>query len=205
MAAFRSHWPALGMYPGDLESQSLAPTLLPEGEIENSPGWSPPQRTEPWERRQSSRRAPRRAARNSPQHVTRIVLDAVFLQKRDELRLKIAPSMMFFLARDVRNCGTRLRHPDGESSVTFLPFKIFFLHCLVHPERRCALKLSHGFCNRDRGRQREQNVNVVLRTANGQCLEAVLARNPAHVRPKSRLDLLRNRCVSFLGGKDAME
>jgi hypothetical protein len=48
-------------------------------------------------------------------------------------------------------------------------------------------------------------VNVVLRTANSQSLETVLARNPAHVRPESRLDLLRNRRVSFLRGKDAME
>lgn len=43
--------------------------LLPEGANENSPGCSPRERTEPWERRHSVPAPPRRAGRTSPPNV----------------------------------------------------------------------------------------------------------------------------------------
>jgi hypothetical protein len=205
MAVARSHSSALEMFPDGPKSQNPALCLVPEGRIENSPGWSPPQRTEPWENGQTARRASRRAARRLSPHIARIVFDAMFLQERDELCLKIALSMMFFLARDVRNCSARLRHPDGECAVTLLPFKISTMSCLVHPERRGTFNLANGLCNRDRGRKRKQNVNVVLSAANSESLEAMFSRNSAHVCPKPRLDFLRDRCAAFLRGEDAME
>jgi hypothetical protein len=193
------------MCPNGPESQNPALSRVPEGQNENSPGWSSRQRTEPWEGRQNAPRASRRAARNSPPHVTRIVFDAMFLQERDELCLEIAPSMMFFLARDVRDCSARLRHPDGECAVTFLPFKISPLPCLVYPERRGTFNLANGLCDRERGWKRKKDVDVIFCSANGESLEAVFSRNSAHVRPKSRLDFLRDRRAAFLGGEDAME
>jgi len=205
MAAFRSHLTALGRCSGGLESQGPALTLLPEGGNENSPGWSPPQRTEPWEGSQATRRAPRRAGRISPPHVARIVFDAMFLQEREELRLEIASSMMFFLARNVRNRCAHLRPANRERSVPLLPIEAFFLLCLVHPERRGALNLPHSLCDWNRRRKRKQNMDVILCSANGKSLEAMLSCNPAHVRPKSRLDLLRDRRTALLGGEDTME
>lgn len=141
MAAFRSHLTALGRCSGGLESQGPALTLLPEGGNENSPGWSPPQRTEPWEGSQATRRAPRRAGRISPPHVARIVFDAMFLQEREELRLEIASSMMFFLARNVRNRCAHLRPANRERSVPLLPIEAFFcsVWCI---QRDAALLIS---------------------------------------------------------------
>jgi hypothetical protein len=48
-------------------------------------------------------------------------------------------------------------------------------------------------------------VDVIFCSPNGKSFEAVLACNPAHVRPKSRLDFVWDRCAAFLHGEDAME
>lgn len=150
-------------------------------------------------------RAPRRAARNSPPNIARVINDMVFLQERDELRLKTAPPMTFLLACDIRNCGARLRRPDGKCAVALLPLKVPLPLRLVHPERRCALNLSHCIRDWKRGRQREENVNVILCSPNGQGFETMLSRDTSDVRPKSRLNLLRDRPATFLRGEDTMK
>src|ERR1035437_9099407 len=70
---------------------------LPEGENENSPGWSA---AEPWESVPNPAAPSRRDGRNSPPHVARIVFNAVLLEKGDVLSLEISRAMMLFLARD---------------------------------------------------------------------------------------------------------
>jgi hypothetical protein len=49
----------------------------------------------------------------------------MFLQEREELRLEIASSMMFFLARNVRNRCAHLRPANRERSVPLLPIEAF--------------------------------------------------------------------------------
>ena len=98
--------------------------FLPEGEIENSPGWSPPQRTEPWGRYPGKTVPSRRDGRNLPPHVARIVFNVVFLQESDELRLKIALSMMLFLASDVGKRRAHLGPPDGKCAIASCQSKL---------------------------------------------------------------------------------
>jgi hypothetical protein len=59
-----------------IQATSLQP--LPEGENENSPGWSA---AEPWESIPLPDAPSRRDGRNLPTHVTRIVFDAVLVEK----------------------------------------------------------------------------------------------------------------------------
>jgi len=46
-----------------------AKARLPEGESENSPGWSPPERTEPWEQAADTYVPSRRDGRNTPRMI----------------------------------------------------------------------------------------------------------------------------------------
>lgn len=60
---------------------------------------------------------------SSSPYVSRIVFDAVFLQNRQKLRLKIAAAMVLFLSRNVADCRLDLRVADGECAVALLPSK----------------------------------------------------------------------------------
>ena len=107
----------------DMQGLANSPLSLPEGEIENSPGWSPPGRTEPWDASPTAPTSPRGADRESPPDLARVELDTMFLEKCNELRLEVSFLMMLFLARYVRQCGRRLRQANGESAVALLPFE----------------------------------------------------------------------------------
>jgi len=179
--------------------------LLPEGGNENSPGWSPPTRTEPWDSVRTMCRPPRRAGRNSAPDVSRIVFDAVLLQEREELGLEIALLMMLLLARDIRNRGGDLCPPDRERAVTLLPFEFVVRACLVHPQRRRAFDFSHGLGNRHGRRKRKQNVNVILGAAHRKSCYAMFSCDAAHVSPKSILNLRHDDRAPLLGREDTME
>jgi len=182
----------------DVQVRAASPPFLPEGERENSPGWRPRKRTEPWECRPTAEPASRRAARTSSPHITWIVFNAMLLQERHELCLEIAPSMMIFLACDVRYRGACLRRSNGKCAVPLLPCKILAVAGLMHPRRRCALDLPHCRGNRQRRRQRQQNMHMILRPAYRQGLHLVFACNAADVGPKPCPDLRRVRVTPLL-------
>ena len=177
---------------------------LPEGEGENSPGWSPLERTEPWEAGPKETAPSRRAGRNSAPHVAWIVFNAVLLEKGDVLSLKVSCAMMLFLTRDVRQRSAHLCPSDGKRTIAFLPFKAFDLAGLVHPGRGCTLDLSHCRSHWHRRRQREQKVNMVLHSADTKRLELVFTRDAAHISPQTRLDFRENRLAPLFGGKNTM-
>ena len=187
-----------------VQVRSTSLPSLPEGERENSPGWSPPQRTEPWEYVANTPAPSRRDGRNLPPNIARIVFNLMFFQKGDELRLEIALSVMLFLARYVRERSAYLGPSDGERPIAFLPFEIILCAGLVHPERRCALDCLHRRCYRHRRRQRQQNMNVILHSAYAERLHLVLARDAAHIGPKPRLNIRYDCLAPLLGGKDTM-
>jgi len=167
---------------------ALYEKIVLEGRYENSPGWSPRQRTEPWECVPNMPTPSRRDGRNLPPNISRIVFDLMFLEKRDVLGLEVAFSVMLFLARDVRERSAYLSPSDGERAIPFLPFKFIQAANIMHPERGCALNVPHCRGNRRGRRQREQYVNVVLHAADTERLHVMFASDAAHVSPKARLD-----------------
>ncbi len=182
-----------------VRSTSLHP--LPEGGSENSPGWSA---AEPWDHVANTPPPSRRDGRNLPPHVARIVFNAVFREKRDKLRLKIALPVVLLLARYVRQRRAHLSPSNGERPIAFLPFEIIHCASIVHPERGCALDLPHRRRDRHGRRQREQKMNVVLDPADAKRFHLVLVRDAAHIGPKTRLNIRYDCLAPLLGGEDAM-
>lgn len=189
----------------DMQGLANSPLSLPEGEIENSPGWSPPGRTEPWDASPTAPTSPRGADRESPPDVARVELDTMFLEKCNELRLEVSFLMMLFLARYVRQCGRRLRLANGESAVALLPFETRHRAGFVHPARGRALDFPHSLGNRQGRRKRQKDVSVVVHPAYGKSFHLVLPRDASHVGPQAGLDLRRYDFAPLLGGKDAMK
>jgi len=186
---------------GDMRVQVASLRSLPEGEGENSPGWSPPWRMEPWEGAAPSRRD----GRTSPPNISRIIFNAVLFEKGDILGLKIALPVMLFLARDIRQRCAHLSPSDGERTVPFLPFKVIDCAGFMHPARGCALDFPYRRGDR-RGRgQREQNMNVVLHAADAKRLHLVFTRDAAHVGPQPWLDFREDDLVPLLGGEDTVK
>ena len=75
---------------------------------------------------------------------------------------------------------------------------------LVHPMGRGTLDLAHGRGDRHRGRQREQQVRMVVHASNFEGLDFKSARDSSHVGPKPSLNIRRDDLAPFLGGEDAM-
>jgi len=190
---------------GHLQIRAALQLSLPEGDDENSPGWSPRTRTEPWESDPKETAPSRRDGRNSPPNIARIVFDAVLLEKGDVLSLEITCAMMLFLACDVFQGRANLRPSDRERAITFLPFKAFDLAGLMHPERGYTFDFPHCRGYRHRRRQRKQEMNVVLYSADAKRLHLVLARDASHVGPQTRLDFCDDGLAPLLGGEDTME
>lgn len=187
-----------------METQAGLRVSLPEGEGENSPGWSSRKRTQPWESVANTPATPRRGVRNSSPNVAWVVFNPVLVQECDELSLKITSPMVLFLAFDIRNRGAHLRPSNRKRAVAFLPLKIFLGAGCTHPVRGRALDLSHGGGYRQRRRQREKKVDVVFGSSDYKRLHAVFSRDAAHVGPQAILNLRRNRFAPLLGREDTM-
>jgi hypothetical protein len=186
-----------------IRAASLSP--LSEGEVENSPGWSPRRRIEPWDGRPFAPGSPRRVVRSSPPYVARIEINAVFFQERDEFCLEVDFLMMFLLARDVGQRCAYLSATDGERPVAFLPRKVLDCAGFVHPMRGRALDLPHSLCNRDRRWKRKKNVDVIVGSSNRESFHIVFSRNASHVSPHPRLNLWRDGLAPLLCGEDTMK
>ena len=174
--------------------------FLPEGENENSPGWSA---AEPWVY-DATTRPSRRAGRNSPPHVARIVFNAMFFEERDELRLEVPFSMVFLLPGNVGQRRLNLRPSDGKRPIALLPFENVHRTGVVHPEGRRALDLAHGVGDCHCRRNRQQHMHVVFGPSDSKGLQIMFPRHAAHKGPQTRLNFRRNRLAAFLRGKDTV-
>jgi hypothetical protein len=205
MRAIASHSSELSDTSIGLRLRTDAQRILPEGGTENSPGWSPPQRTEPWERIPNTSSASRRAARILSPNIPRVVVDAMFLQESEKLRLEIALPMVLLLPCDIRQRSRHLRPPNRKRSISFLPLKRWNSARFAHPARRCALNLPHCPGYRQGRRQRQKQVHVVIYPAHAESLHPMFARNAAHILPQSRLEFGCNDFAALLGRKDTMK
>lgn len=188
-----------------MQTGSMLPRSLPEGEDENSPGWSPPQRTEPWESAPDVPAPSRRDGRSSTPDIARVVFNAVLFEEGDVLGLEVALLVMLLLARYIRKRRGHLGPSDREGAIALLPFKAIHRAGLVHPMRGCALDLPHGRGDRHGRRQRKQKMNVVLGSSDAERGHLMLARDATHVGPQTRLDFSGDGLASLLGGEDAMK
>ena len=177
---------------------------LPEGEDENSPGWSPPWRTEPWEGVANVPVPSRRDGRNLPPNITGIIFNVVLLGEGDVLGLEVSLSMMLLLARYMCERGAHLGPSDGEGTIAFLPLEIFYRAGLVHTVRRCALDFPHSRGDQYGRRQRKQKMDVVLGSSDAARGHLMLARDSAHVGPKTLLDLRDDGFAPLLCGENTM-
>src|ERR1700675_2111086 len=170
--------------------------------MENSPGWSV---AEPWDSTSFASRPPRRAGRYSSPHVARVVFDAMLFQECNEFRLEIPLLMMIRLARDIRQRGLNLRPTDRKCPIAFLPSETVHPTPVVHPSRGRALDFLHRLRDGKGRRKRQQQVNMVVNTADRKGFHFVFPSYPAHVSPQARLDVRRDDLAPLLRGKDAME
>ena len=170
-------------------------TTIAQGEAQRNPGNAECKWT-----------ASRRAAGTQPQHVTRIVLDPILLQERDEFSLKIVFLVMLRLTGDVGEGGSDLSGSDREGAVSLLPLKPIDCTGLVHPTARTRLLISRiAFASgRDDGRDK-QDVDVILRTADYKGSHAMLSGDPSDVFPEPRLYIRRNGSAPVLRGEDAVK
>ena len=179
------------------------PSLRPDG-AETPRGIRTP-RVSPWAILLSSLREEVNAARPSlSPNKAWIVCNPLLLQDGQKLRLEIPLAMMFNLIGDVVRCGFDLRASDGECAVSLLPCEVWQSTIIAHPMRRGTLNLAHGRGDRHGGRQREQEVNMVIHASNFESLDFKFARDSSHVGPKPSLNIRRNDLAPLLGGEDAM-
>jgi len=130
--------------------------------------------------------------------VTRIVIDIVLLEKRDELLLETALLMMFGLRMDVFNRRVHMGNAYRERTLSFLPMK-HRAGMLVDPLGRAALQQLHGLRDRHGPRKRQQHMHMIIGAADGQCFHVVLACDTAEVSPQLWAQVLGDTLATDFG------
>ncbi len=129
----------------------------------------------------------------------------MFFQEFQKLLLKTLLAMMLLLLLDVRNGLVDMRNTDTERSVSFLPGETAMRwKRLVNPLGGSAFDQLNGFGDGNCGRERQQDVRVVMGPIHNKCLHFVLPGNTTDVWPKVLLKILVNQSSSSFGAKDAM-
>jgi hypothetical protein len=114
------------------------------------------------------------------------IFHPVLLQEHLDLFPERHFAMMFGLALNVFRRVLNAGDSDAECAVTFLPLEIpMLLERVVNPFGRIAFEKLDGLRRGERGRNREEDMHMVLHTANDQCLHFVLTGDAAEVRPEA--------------------
>ena len=124
-------------------------------------------------------------------NVSLVVLNMIFLQKRDVLLLEGMLLVMCFLTCDVCGNGREVGFADAENPISRLPGKVRTMF-FAHPSRRISLHDACDFGRRMYGACANQHVYVVRLAVNDQRRCIHLADDPAKVGeevvPKFRFD-----------------
>ena len=130
----------------------------------------------------------------------------MLLEKIQILLLKGFLSMVCFLVVDVGDGFVQLRHADRERAVTFLPREIPLVgKRFMNPQRRTTLDQLYSLCQRNGGRQRKQNMHMVIRPTDGHSLHLVFAGDAAKVSPKPRSDFGCDEMLPLFGAENVMD
>jgi hypothetical protein len=125
-------------------------------------------------------------------------------QQRPQLVLERMLCMMFRLPAYILRHRLRIRLTHTESRVSLLPREAPILHraCFVQPFRRERLQRLHRFRNRDRRRNRQKYVHVILNSANFMNRNPVVLTDSPDVVPNPRLHFRQQQRPSPLRTED---
>ena len=169
----------------------------PGGRPENSPAF---QRRVP----DAGEASPEGTAESFPQKAL-VVINPVLLQQRDEFLLKGHLAVVCRLILNIGHNLFYLRDAHTERPILGLPGKgPQFGKSVMHPLRGTSFDQLHRLGNGHRGRQREQQVNVIFHTSDAEGRNPIFSCNPSKIRPKPRLKRWRYERSSILGAKDTM-
>lgn len=104
--------------------------------------------------------------RISPQ-ITLIIFHSAFIQELPVFFLKCLLAVMLALICDIFSYTGAVRRAYGERSVSWLPLESFNSKFLVNPSGRSLLDVLNEGRKRPSGRQTDEQVDVVRRTADG--------------------------------------
>ena len=113
--------------------------------------------------------------------------------------------MMLRLIADVSERSVDRGDPKTERTVSFLPFEqVQLWKGFMNPFGGIALEKLQSFGHRECSRQRNQHVNVIGDSADGQGFHSVFACNTAEVWPESVANLRTQKWIALFGAPDAM-
>jgi len=117
-------------------------------------------------------------------------------------------TMMFLLVENVVDRVFDTRNANAKGAESFLPREVRRAEGWIvfpKPFGRVALEKLHNLGNRHGGRQAHQEMDVVGDAADGESLDAVVARNATQIRPEAFADFRGKARVTVPGGEDAMD
>jgi hypothetical protein len=123
--------------------------------------------------------------RNLTKHEFRIKFHAVFFQQRDQLRLEIHLRVMQFLILYISNDRRNAGRTDAKRRITLLPRE--FIALLVRPPRRIRFDGEDRLRDRQRRRNLDEEMNMIVRPAHGMNENPVVFADACDVCPHSRL------------------
>ena len=104
----------------------------------------------------------------------------ILLQEQSPLLRKITPSVVFSLIPDIRFGALEHRRADAGSRIARLPFEPPLSEILITPLRRARLDELHGFGQRHRLGNGNQNMRVIVGPADRDRRDPILPRNARH-------------------------
>jgi hypothetical protein len=129
----------------------------------------------------------------------------VAFEERDELFLKCMTPMVLGLVFDVSLRVIGLRDADAEGAVAFLPSEVTtFRECIMNPFGRAAFDELHRLGDGKRRWEREEEVDVILHSSDGEGFYAVVAGNAAEVGSEAGLEIVVDRFAAFFRAEDAV-
>ena len=132
----------------------------------------------------------------SAKHKSRIIFNTVLSQQRNQLRVKVHSPVMRFLISDVPNNGGNIGSTHAKPGIAFLPCE--FVSLVIRPARRIRLNREDRLCERERRRNLNQKMDVVVRAADGEDENPVVLADPRDVTPHRRLEFARDDFAAVL-------
>jgi len=138
-------------------------------------------------------------------HELLIESNVVLGEHRAHLGLKVMPLMIRRLRLDVLHQRCSITQPNGEGGISLLPAKALELRPFANdPLRRRALHPLHQMLHRFVTRNKQRDVNVVVRSANAQADILRMAEHRSQLRVQLTTQAIFEPRLALLGAEDQM-
>ena len=148
---------------GSILARRASP-IVAGGEAKRNPRNKMPSRPRPG---RGGRDFTTNSARRIPRRHGAVVFHGATAQKIEVLLLEGLLPMMFLLPRDIIAHIPALRRADCECSIAILPGCRMLANFLVRPSRGCSLYVPNDVRQAMCGSQADEQMNVIVRSANG--------------------------------------